>query len=96
MIELQTSNTDRTARAHKKEIQNYIAQALAKEKGRGLKDVYITDHQPRQKKYHTNNRAEDLAFYKYEQSLKEYNDEPVETVASTAQYSGRYKRGSLA
>lgn len=84
MIELKTSNTDRTCREHKKEIQNYISQALAKEKGRGLKDVYITDHKPRQKKYHTNNKAEDLAFYKYEQSLKDYNDEPLETATSTA------------
>lgn len=77
-------------------MQNYIAQALAKEKGRGLKDVYITDHKPRQKKYHTNNKSEDLAFYKYEQSLREYNDEPIEAVGAPAESSSRYRRGSLA
>jgi len=37
-----------------------------------------------------------MAFYKYEQSLREYNDEPIEAVASTAQSSSRYRRGSLA
>lgn len=53
MLELQTSDNERTHRAHKAELQSYIAAALAKEKGRPLADVYITDHKPRQKKYHT-------------------------------------------
>lgn len=65
---------NKTARAHKAEIQTYIANALAKEKARGLNEVYITDHTPRQKRYHTANKKEDEDFYRYEQSLKEYNE----------------------
>lgn len=67
----------KTVRAHKAEIQSYIANALAKEKARGLSEVYITDHTPRQKRYHTANSKEDADFYRYEQSLKEYNEAPT-------------------
>lgn len=61
-----------------------------------MEDVYITDHKPREKKYHTNSKKEDEAFYKYEQSLKEYMDAPIEAAEPAKVYSGRYKRGSLA
>ena len=34
-------------RAHKQEIESYIENALQNEKARRMKDVYITDHQPK-------------------------------------------------
>jgi hypothetical protein len=38
-----------------------------------MKDVFITDHKLKAKKYNTTNAKEDEQFYKYYKSLQEYN-----------------------
>jgi hypothetical protein len=43
-----------------------------------LKDVYVTDHTPKDKKYFTLNKSEDEKFYNYKKSLEDYNTK-VET-----------------
>ena len=55
--------------SHKAEISNYIGKAQLKEKARGMKDVYITDHKPKERKFHTKNEAEDRDFFTYAQSV---------------------------
>ena len=43
----------------KEEIENFIANAYQEEANELLKDVYVTDHTPKDKKFHTINKAED-------------------------------------
>jgi hypothetical protein len=59
----------------KNEIMEYIAYANDQVQQDELKDVYVTDHKPKAKKYITLGSDEDQAFYKYTQELKNYNDE---------------------
>ena len=42
-----------------------------------MKDVYITNHEPKVKKYFTTNKNEDEDFYRYKKSLEEYNQTPT-------------------
>lgn len=44
---------------HKAEIQSVLAEAYAKNRAANMKDVYVTDHQAKAKKYHTNSEEED-------------------------------------
>lgn len=44
----------------KNEIEDYIASAYQKEVEEKWKDLYVTDHTPRDTKFHTNNSKEDL------------------------------------
>jgi hypothetical protein len=57
----------------KEELEAYINWAYQQEMNEELKDVYVTNHEPRPKRYHTTNSKEDEEFYRYKQALKEYN-----------------------
>ncbi len=58
-----------------------------------MKDVYVTDHEPRVKKYATLNNSDDETYFRYKQSLKDYNS----TVSFVPPPKNRekYERGSL-
>ena len=62
-----------TKKRMKEEIESVIGKIYEKEMMEQWKDVYVTDHTPRDKKYFTLNKKEDEDFFKYTQSLKEYN-----------------------
>ncbi len=53
----------------KEEIEGFIQKVYKEEQEALLKDVYVTDHKPKQSKYNTINNKEDEQFYKYKQSL---------------------------
>jgi hypothetical protein len=57
----------------KEEIESYIANAYLEQANEEMKDVYVTDHKPKQKRYSTNNLKEDEQFYRYKQALTDYN-----------------------
>ena len=61
-----------------------------------MKDVYITDHKAKPAKFNTTNAKEDEQFYKYHQSLQQYNTETNNTPRISQFESGRFERGSLA
>jgi hypothetical protein len=83
--------------SQKAEIQAYIGKSQAHEKARGMKDVYITDHTRKQERYNTLNAGEDQDFFKYAQSVAEFNATSTTPETSTQlEYSSKYKRGSLA
>lgn len=77
----------------KEEIEAYIQKVYMDEQKALLKDVYVTDHKPKQAKYSTINNKDDEQFYKYKQSLHEYNSTPAEPVFVPKRE--RYPRGSL-
>lgn len=56
------------------ELEAYIDYAQEEDKKEFLKDIYITNHEPRVPKYHTNNPQEDQEYFKYVKSLEEYNN----------------------
>jgi hypothetical protein len=56
----------------KREIENYIAKAYEDERAAELKDVYVTDRVPKQKKFATINKKDDEQFFRYKQALQEY------------------------
>jgi hypothetical protein len=49
----------------KDEIADYLSKAYDSEREEKLKDVYVTDHQPKDKKFHTINKKDDVQFYNY-------------------------------
>jgi hypothetical protein len=59
-----------------------------------MKDVYVTDHVPKTKKYFTNSEEEDIEFYNYMKSLESYNATPNVKKAAPS-YSSKYERGSF-
>lgn len=66
-------------------------------KERELRDVYVTDHTPKVKKFSTLNEGEDREYYNYVRQVEDYNEKiakksmrPVDRVRS-----GRYELGSL-
>lgn len=86
----------RLHKAHKAELASFINKARDNEKSRGMSDVYITDHTPTQKKYLTKTKADDEAFFRYHQSVKEMNDSYQKRAPAHKPYKSRYPRGSLA
>ena len=60
-----------------------------------MKNVYMTDHVPKTKKYNTLNEEEDKQFYEHLKRIQDYNQKR-EIAERVDQFeSGRYKRGSL-
>jgi hypothetical protein len=49
----------------KNEVEAYINGAYLKERQAQLDDVYVTNHEPKQRKYNTNGAQEDEEFYRY-------------------------------
>ena len=52
-------------RRMKAEIEAYIAKAYSDEQAAQLKDVYVTDRVPKQKKFATVNKKDDEQFFRY-------------------------------
>lgn len=77
---------------HKEELEAFLAHAYEKEANELLKDVYVTDHEPKAKKFITNNKKEDEQFYRYKQALEEYNS-TIKVRESKKQL--KYEKGSL-
>lgn len=52
-------------RRNKEEIEAYLLSVQEAELAESLKDVYVTDHQPKPEKYWTSNKKEDEQYFKY-------------------------------
>jgi hypothetical protein len=61
-----------------------------------MEDVYITDHTPKEQRYHTGSVAEDKDFFRYSQSVAEFNATSTTPATPQLEYNSKYKRGSLA
>ena len=77
----------------KEEIEGYLQKVQREEHEALLKDVYVTDHKPKQAKYSTTNKKDEEQFFRYKQSLAEYNSTPAEPLVEIKKE--RYARGSL-
>jgi hypothetical protein len=55
--------------------------------------VYVTDHSPKTPKFATINSKDDEQFFRYKQSLEEYNSQPAPSHIESKKE--RYERGSL-
>ncbi len=77
----------------KDEIEAYVAKAYQKELEAEMKDVYVTDHTPKQKKFATLGKQDDENFFKYKQALQEYNSEVPKPLVTPKKE--RYERGTL-
>ena len=64
---------------------------------RELKDVYVTDHTPKVKKFTTLSADEDAEYYNYVRAVEEYKAKAAKNVEGrVSQFrSGRYELGSL-
>lgn len=64
---------------------------------RNLKDVYVTDHTPKVTKFSTLNEDEDIEYYNYVQSVKQYKEKATKGFERrVSQFnSGRYEIGSM-
>lgn len=90
------TNSKKHRLAMKEEIEAFIQEAHEDDKKAFLKDIYLTKHEPRVPKYHTNNEKEDEEFYNYYKSLEQYNDDkPVPYTPQVREGIFNYKRGSI-
>lgn len=55
-----------------KKLKEYIEDSYAQLHARKLKDVYITDHKQRDKKYNTISEEEDFEFFKISKAIENY------------------------
>lgn len=53
----------------KEEIEAYINKAMQDEMDEDMSEVYVTNHEPKQKKFTTIKKSEDEEFFKYKQAL---------------------------
>lgn len=58
---------------HAAEITEFLEDIKSRQLEEELKDVFVTDHKPKDKKFTTLSSDEDELFYKYSKSLKDYN-----------------------
>lgn len=58
-----------------------------------MRDVYVTDHTPVDKKHMTTSEEEDEDFYAYQKALEEYDNEPAEKVYTSRK--AKYTKGSI-
>lgn len=66
--------SEKAQRLRQRELEDYVENAQREYKTKHfLKDVYVTDHTPKEKKYNTNNSKEDEDFYNYHVALENYN-----------------------
>ena len=80
----------------KAEIQKYIQGVYDSQIEDAMKDVYITDHVAKPRKFNTINAKDDEQFFNYYQSLQQYNAEAKKAPRVSQHESGRFERGSLA
>ena len=77
----------------KNEILAYLKETDERIMKREMKDIYVTDHKPVDKKYTTQSEDEDLQYYNYVKSLEEYNAQPMAQRINRYD-SGKYEKGS--
>lgn len=77
----------------KQELENFVAKAYEDDSKAKMEDVYLTDHTPKDKKYHTNSEEEDEQFFKYKQSVQDYNEQDSDFSADIKK--SKYELGSL-
>jgi hypothetical protein len=75
IIDIMTADKKGARKEMKEEISDYIGTSYENEMEEEWKDLYITNHTPKDKRYHTNSKKEDLEFYKYKMAVEEYNKE---------------------
>ena len=80
---------------HKREVEEFLADANRQLLEANLQDVYVTDHKPENKKFSTLSDQEDQEYYNYVRSLQEYNSKQPEGDRVSRFESGRYEKGSL-
>ena len=75
----------------------FISNAEKQMLERNLKDVYVTDHKPKVARFSTLNEDEDLEYYNYVQSVKQYKEKASKgSERRVSQFnSGRYELGSM-
>lgn len=75
----------------------FISDAEKQMLERNLKDVYVTDHTPKVAKFSTLNEDEDIEYYNYVQSVKQYKEKTSKGLERrVSQFnSGRYELGSM-
>ena len=84
---------DRHARQKmKEELEAYIGNAYEQLHADLLKDVYVTTHEAKQKKYFTTDVEDDSQFYRYTRALEDYNSA---VSATPSKRTTRYEKGSL-
>lgn len=76
----------------KEEIDNFLAKAYQSEAAAEMKDVYVTNHEPKTKKYFTTNSKEDEEFYRYKQAVADYNSD---TKAKEAKKTFKFEKGTF-
>lgn len=81
--------------AMKAEVLDFLASKKLEMLQTDLKDVYVTDHVAKARKFSTLSAQEDAEFYSYLRSLEEYNQQPAGPQRVSRFESGRYERGSL-
>lgn len=86
--------TDQQRHESEQQVGAYIAACYEHEKLMKLKDVYITDHKPVEKKKVTYSEEEDQDFFDYEKAVEEYNNDTSDLPSLETKRS-RYERGSL-
>ena len=52
-------NDPKQREAQRKEVENYIDECLLDEAAQGMKDVFVTDHVAKSRKFNTRNEEED-------------------------------------
>lgn len=78
------------------EVKAFLAGAEETMHQYAMRDVYVTDHVPKTKKYFTNSDEEDVQYFAYMKSLEDYNrnighaPKPLNHAES-----GKYERGSM-
>ena len=76
------------------EVGAFLEEADRKMLERELKDVYVTDHKAKAKKFSTLSDEEDQEYFEYIRRLEDYNKREMGTRVSRFE-SGRYERGSM-
>lgn len=83
-------------REHIKQLlKKYVDACYDHEFKEKMRDVYVTDHQPKEKKLLSDNEAEDQDYYNYEKAVEEYNKTEIQPPAVFGAKKSEYKRGTL-
>jgi len=80
----------------KAEIQQYLADSYQKMDEELLKDVYITDHKPVDKRFSTTSEEEDEHFYRVTAAMKDHQRKKADMRRMESDNAGRFEQGSMA
>lgn len=57
----------------KEEIDAFLHKATLEDQSTQLEDVYVTNHEQKDKKFFTASQKEDQQFYQYKKAVSDYN-----------------------